>query len=225
MRQRWAHDLYVITDPTAPRGLEPYLEALADPALAGRWALQLRDHDADEERLRATIRDLAEPARRAHVPLLVGAASLERVRLAREEGATGAHLPERGPDAREVRAILGVDGWIGASIHDLAGHARRAAQGVDLVVVGPLRVVDGKGTPLTEPQLRALTARGGPPALALGGIRTAEDVAFARSTGCAGVSVRDLMARARSGAEVVRALRATLDGNETQAAVLDKLGP
>ncbi len=214
MAPRWAHDLYVVTDPHAPRGLAPYLEALANVSLAGRWALQLRDHDADDAALRASLRDLVAFARSADVPLLVGCASLARAALAMEEGASGVHLPERGPDARDVRRIVGADGWIGASVHDGVGVGRRAREGVDLLVVGPVRAIAGKGRPLSSEALAELTRSSPVPVLALGGVRAADDVIAARRAGCAGVAVRDVIARSGAGGAALATVRAWLDGRD-----------
>jgi len=226
--RRWTHDLYVVTDPLAPRGLAPYLEALAAPDLVGRWALQLRDHGADDASLRSSLRLLRAAARDAHVPLLVGAATLARAELAMEEGASGVHLPERSPDAREVRRVVGPDGWIGASVHDALGVSKRAAEGVELLVVGPFRAVAGKGAPLSLDALAELTRASPVPVLALGGVRAALDGRVARWAGLAGVAVRDRLARTGAGGAAVRSIRAWLDGghdgNETMAPVLDKLG-
>jgi len=222
--RRWAHDLYVVTDPRAPRGLAPYLEALADAALEGSWALQLRDHDADDAGLASSLGRLVAAAKAANVPVLVGCATLARAELAMERGAAGVHLPERAPNARDVRRVIGAAAWVGASVHDAPGASRRADEGVDLLVVGPLGAVAGKGAPLSHDALAEVTRASPVPVLALGGVRSAEDVIAARRAGCAGVAVRGLVAVTSAGGPAVRSVREWLDrnhdGNEIRDVVL-----
>lgn len=193
--------LYVLTDPKGPRGWAPYLEALAsftesDAGDTG-WALCLRDHEADDADTRDALR-LLLAASAGRTPVLCAAATLARAALALEEGA-GVHLPERGPDARAVRALR-EDALVIASVHDEAGMARRCAQGVDLAVLAPFAAVPDKGPPLSDEAVRAVT-RHPRPVLALGGIRDAHDVTRAVALGCVGVAIRAPLAFARDGAE------------------------
>lgn len=216
-RPRFEHDLVIVTDPTAPRGDAPYLEALRADELAGRFAIHLRDHEASDDSLRATLRRLQPLARAAQVPLVVGAATLDRARLALDEGADGVHLPERGPAVSDVRALRGEPFWIGASLHDAEGALRDARLGLDYAVLGPLRPLEGKAPPPSERVLCAV-ARTGIPLLALGGVRSRDDVRFALDRGFDGVAVRAFVAQAPSGAEAVSAVRAWLDAEKRDRA-------
>ncbi|GAB4112158.1 MAG: hypothetical protein OHK0013_48160 [Sandaracinaceae bacterium] len=209
-RRRWPFDLYVLTDRGAARGDDVYLEALAsaDPGLA----VQVRDAGASLPDVARRLAALQPTARRHARPLLVGVPDRGRLTLARDALVDGVHLPERGPSVAEVRAVLGSGAWVGASVHDATGLARRMAEGVDFVVVGPVGPVPGKGAPLSDEALADLVhAAGEVPVLALGGIRSADDVARVVGLGAAGVAVLSRVAEHGDGAEAVRTVRRWLD--------------
>lgn len=121
--------------------------------------------------------------------LLVG----DRVDLALALDARGVHLSEQGPRPAEVRrlaASLKRTLWMSASVHDAGGVTERATQ-VDALVLSPFGEVPGKGPALGEGAFAGLRARApGRPVLALGGVRTAEDVRRAVRAGASGVVVR-----------------------------------
>lgn len=197
-------EILVVTDPAAPRGLAPYVEALR---AGGRdWALLVRDHEASDDALERCLEVLA--AERGEVPVLLAAASQARVELAARRGLSGVHLAERGPSAAHARRALG-RGIVSASIHDRAGLVRRAAEGVELVTLAPFGEVQGKGRPLRDLEVRAITALG-TPVLALGAIRGAEDVARAIALGCRGVALRSWLAAASDGAAALEDVRGWL---------------
>ena len=197
-------EILVVTDPAAPRGLGPYLEALRSGG--ADWAMLVRDHEVSDAALARCIETLSGVAH--DVPILVAAATLDRVALCARVGAAGVHLAERGPSAETARAVLG-GGIVSASVHDRAGLARRAAEGVDLVTLAPFGEVAGKNRPLPDAEVRAITDLG-TPVLALGAIGGADDVSRAISLGCRGVAVRSWMARASDGAAALDAVRSWL---------------
>lgn len=203
--QELAFDLIVVTDPSAPRGLAPYLEALACE-IAG-WALIVRDHEADDASLARSLERFQRASR--GTPILLACATLARVELAARLGA-GVHLPERGPSVSEARSITGTR-VIGASVHDLEGARRRAEEGADLLVLAPFGAVAGKGAPLTDERVRDIVgALGSMPVFALGGIRHAREVERALDLGCHGVAFRAPMASATDGARGLAELRALI---------------
>jgi thiamine monophosphate synthase len=197
-------EILVVTDPAAPRGIEPYLEALRSGG--ADWALLVRDHEATDDALARCLETLSSEGH--DVPILVAAATLERVALCARLGTAGVHLAERGPSARAARAVLG-SGIVSASVHDPAGLARRAAEGVELVTLAPFGEVAGKGRPLSDAEVRAVTELG-TPVLALGAIASGGDVSRAISLGCRGVALRSWMARALDGSAALGEVRAWL---------------
>lgn len=210
-------DLYVITDPSAPRGPAPYLEAL--DAEVPRWALCLRDHEASDAAIEEALGLFLERAR-GRVPVFLAAASMERVALAHRLGA-GVHLPERGPSASGARRGARERVGVLASIHDEAGLARRRAEGVDALVLAPFAHVPGKGPPLSDDRVRAITSapqRGSRPVLALGGIRDRAAIERALGLGCEGVAVRSPFRATDDGAATLRELRAWLDAARADSA-------
>lgn len=197
-------DVWVITDPAAPRGLAPYREALASGV--GGWALSIRDHDADEVSIARTIESIADQG--VEVPRFLAVATHARLETAARCG-VGSQLAERGPSVLEARR-LGV-GQVAASVHDRGGIARRADEGADLVLLAPFGDVPGKGAPLTDVVARRLVAASAVPVFALGALRSREDVQRAFDLGCAGIAVRSIVATAPDGAAAIAQLRAWAD--------------
>lgn len=199
-------DLYVVTDPSAPRGLSPYLEAL-DAGIEG-WALCVRHHDGDDDAITRSVETLATRGR--SVPRLIAAADLSRVRLAARLG-VGIQLAERAPAADEARLIAGGNVLVLASIHDAVGGERRAREGVDAALLAPFGAVRGKGPPLDDDAVVAITRTVDVPVLALGAIRRPEDVVRALALGCAGIAVRSFLAEASDGARALASVRGWID--------------
>ncbi len=210
-RRALPFDLWVITDPTSPRGLAPYLEAL-EAGVPG-WALAIRDHEASDRELGRTVERLASHG--AEVPRVIAAASFERVHLAARLG-VGVQLAERAPSVEVARASVGDRALIAASVHDAEGLARRVGEGVDLVLLAPFGAVTGKGAPLSDAAVEAITEASDAPVFALGAIRAPEDVARALALGCAGVAVRSWLATSADGARAVAQLRGWIDGSRQE---------
>ncbi|MFN7698599.1 MAG: thiamine phosphate synthase [Deltaproteobacteria bacterium] len=200
-----AIELLVFTDPGGPRGLVPYYVALRD--VTPRWAIVVRDHDADDDTLRRRVEALR--GARSAVPLLLAVASPARAKLAASMGLEGVHLAERGPSGLEARAALGDAAWVSASVHDARGLLRRAAERVDFVTLAPFGQVAGKGSPLEDDDVQAVT-RLGTPVLALGGLRGVEDARRAVALGCRGIAVRSWIATASDGARALEDARGWL---------------
>jgi len=193
-----------------PRGLTPYLEALeAAREAPGRVAIQLRDKALNDATFAAVTRELVPHARLANVPLLVN----ERLAIALGEGAQGVHLPERAESVAEHRAMSPAGFWVAASVHDEEGVARR--RDADALVLGPFGVVAGKAAPMTETSFARCVANARQPVLALGGIRTSQDVARALRWGAFGIAVQQTISHAPQGGEALRAWVTAL--NEARA--------
>lgn len=123
-------------------------------------------------RRRTTGRELLAEGRAMRAACTRSGASLfvsARVDLARVLDAQGVHLPERGMDVADARAIF--SGTIGVSRHDRAGLSRE--RGADYAVLSPFAETPGKGAPLGAEAFAALVRDAPCPVLALGGITPA----------------------------------------------------
>lgn len=210
--------LYLVTDAHGPRGLAPFEEALAWVAshdlLAGSIALQLRDGETPSDVLAERAARLRSLARAAGVPFLVNA----RLDVADALDADGVHLKE---SSEASTARRGRGARLAASVHDRAGAERRAAEGVDFVVLGPVGPVPGKNKPLAWSAFAAVVDRIAPtPVLALGGVRSASDAHAARRAGAAGIAVMRALSQAHRGDEALAEVLSWLaDNRQTTGAV------
>lgn len=176
-------DLLLVVDPRAP-GVLDALARLGDRVRGERVAVQLRAKDATEREVLAAARALAEvqpPMSR----LLVNGS----VAVARAIAADGVHLPESGGAAPAARAMLAPGALVGASCHDARGVERRAREGVDYVVLGPLGDVPGKPA-LADEAFAAIARASAVPVVALGGIASAADARRARALGASAIAVQ-----------------------------------
>ncbi len=156
----------------------------------GSVAIQVREKDLDGGPLLALTRAILAVARPAGAEVWVN----DRLDVALAAGADGVHLPERGlaiDAARAVTAIAGRPIRIGCSRHSAADALAAAAAGADLVQLGPLWAVPGKGAPL-GPDVLAPIARDLPAhtrLVAVGGIDSPSRAAEAARAGAHAVAV------------------------------------
>lgn len=156
-------------------------------------------------------------ARNARVPVLVN----ERVEIARAEGAQGVHLPERAASVATHRAGSPEGFLVAASVHDEAGVTRRSD--ADMLVLGPLGSVAGKGAPMSEAQFTKCIAGARQPVLALGGIRTSQDVLQALRWGAFGIAVQQTISHAPQGGAALRGWLKALNDARAQRGLSTKL--
>ncbi len=198
-------DVLVISDPSV-EALEDRLASVVRAAPRGRVAISIRDHAGGAASVARLARAIA-PAAAAHGVTLLVHDRADVAALVR----AGVHLPERGLDAQDARAVLGPRAIVGASCPDAAGLSRRASEGCDYVVLGPFVSVPGKNAPLGAAAFAAMRATVSIPVLALGGVGP-RNAASARAAGAAGVAaVRSVLA-ADDPATALRALLAAWDG-------------
>jgi len=161
----------------------------------GEAAFHLRGRGAEGRRLWEIGEPLRVEAHGAGVTFLVN----DRLDLALVLEAEGAHLGERSFRTNEARKILGSAALLGRSVHDPAGARTQVASrgadeakgGADFLFAGPVfRTASHPGREGigTEGLRRIVTAAGGIPVLAIGGI-TPERVASAIGAGAHGVAV------------------------------------
>jgi thiamine-phosphate pyrophosphorylase len=106
--------------------------------------VQVREKSAPDAEVLAVARDLAAVAREAGALLLVN----DRVEVALEAGADGAHVGPEDLAPAEARRILGPGRVLGVTTHDLAQANRAVAVGADYIGIGPVFPPDTKGVPI-----------------------------------------------------------------------------
>lgn len=182
--------LIVVTDRRRARGSLTDQVAAALAGLPPHTAVvMLREKDLPGRALVELARPLCAIARRACARLVVN----DRVDVALAVGADGAHLPESGMTVAQARELLGPDALVGASVHDVAGVARRA--GADYLMAGPVWETPGKEA-IGVDGFAAIVSAAGAPLFAVGGVDVARADA-ALVAGAHGVAViRALMEHA-----------------------------
>jgi thiamine-phosphate pyrophosphorylase len=183
--------LLVITDRRrfASEEIAGRLAAILAAVPRGSVAVQVREKDLDGRPLLALVREVIDVARPAGAEVWVN----DRVDIALAAGADGVHLPERGLSVADARAA-------GAVRVGVSRHARElAADGADVVQLGPIWDTPGKGPALGTSVLAAKA----PKLVAVGGIDSPE-------------RARDAIA---AGANAVAVIRAAWTGSDPGAAI------
>lgn len=176
-------DLMVIVDPRQ-RGVLDGLARLSERVRGDRIAIQLRSKDASDAELLALARAVAAVQPAMSLLMVNG-----RAAVARAIAAEGVHLPEASESVGEVRRVLAAAALVGCSCHDAAGVARRAAEGADYVLLGPIGGVPGK--PSIGVDAFASAARtASVPVVALGGIASEADAERAIASGAAAIAIQ-----------------------------------
>jgi len=181
--------LYLLATRSLSR--RPLAEAVAAACRGGVRIVQVREKGVPDAEVLAVARDLAAVAREAGALLLVN----DRVEVALEAGADGAHVGPEDLAPAEARRLLGPGRILGVTTHDLAQANRAAETGADYVGIGPVFPTDTKGVPIrvigceaAGRVARALRI----PAFAIGGIepgnaRRVRDAGCDRAAACAAI--------------------------------------
>jgi thiamine-phosphate pyrophosphorylase len=195
--------LVAITTPTvdAHHGVAEHARRAADLAIAyppGALLIQVRCKELDGAQLAELTRAIMAAARPHGALIMVN----DRLDVALACGADGVHLPERGlavADAREIATPAGL--LIGCSRHRVDTAFAAAADGADLVQLGPIWATPSKlglGEPLG---LEVLTA-----AKHALGMNTC-------LVAVGGIDRWRAAAASAAGADAIAAIRAAWDGN------------
>jgi thiamine-phosphate pyrophosphorylase len=188
----------------------PLPEAVAAACRGGAGVVQLREKGIPDGEFLALLREIAPAVRAAGALLLVN----DRVHLAVEAGADGAHVGPEDLPPEEARRLLGPDRILGVTTHDLHQARRAEAAGADYVGIGPVFPTDTKGVPLRAigPEAAGRVAAAlAIPAFAIGGISPA-NVARVRAAGCPRVAACSAVLGAPDPAAAARALTEKKDG-------------
>ena len=132
-RQRLAAvQLYVLVGSAQCR--HPLPDAVRAAAAGGAQMIQLREKNVDDRTLLERAREVRRLTREAGVLFILN----DRPDLARLCEADGVHLGQDDLPVREARRILGPDGLIGVSTHDLDQVRQAVLDGASYIGVGPV---------------------------------------------------------------------------------------
>lgn len=112
----------------------------------GSVAIQIRDKALEGQALLRLARDAVAVAHPAEAPVWVN----DRVDVAQLAGANGVQLPEAGLPVRVTRDLVGDSLKIGASRHTVEAVLAAAADGADVVQLGPIFATPGKSAVGTD---------------------------------------------------------------------------
>ncbi len=160
--------VYLVTDPSAGRGLVARTAAALRDLPPGVAAVQLRARGATGRELLELARALRPVVSEAGQFLLVN----DRVDVMLSSGADGVHLPSAGIPPGEARRLVGNGRLVGVSCHSAADVERAREGGADFATFGPLFDTPSKrryGEPVGLDRLRE-AARLGLPLVGLGGV-------------------------------------------------------
>ena len=186
MRRRFDLSVYLVTDGpmTAARGLVATVEAAT---AGGATMVQLREPAASTRTLIEQGRALKSLLDGLDVPLIVN----DRVDVALAIGADGVHVGRSDMQPDDARRLLGADAIVGWSVTGVDDLASIDPAVVDYVGVGPVFLTATKpdaAAPLGVEGVRALRPRIPVPAVAIGGIGTA-NAAAVMAAGVDGIAV------------------------------------
>lgn len=198
---------YAIIDPAQTGGRSPgeVCEILLG---AGVRLIQYRDKQASSRTLFEKSRNLAERVRRAAGIFIVN----DRADVAGAAGAHGVHVGQGDLPVEHARRIVGPEGLVGYSTHDLVQLAEAGRSSADYVAYGPVFATRSKEKPdpvVGLEGLRAARQATHKPLVAIGGItlETARAVLEAGADSLAVISdllsAPDLAVRAREFLQVV----------------------
>ncbi|MFQ5707292.1 MAG: thiamine phosphate synthase [bacterium] len=177
--------LYAILDKEFARGRAP--DVLASELIEGGCSvIQLRDKVSPAREFYRDALRVKEVTDRHGIPLIIN----DRADIALAVRADGVHLGQQDLPLPAVKAILGGEVLLGASIHNLHELTEALAAGADYVGVGTIFPTKTKATDrVTGVEIiQTLRLHTKIPLVAIGGI-TAENVASVIAAGADGVAV------------------------------------
>jgi thiazole tautomerase (transcriptional regulator TenI) len=215
-RRRCVEPMSIRVRPTVPRlhlitnralcGDRGQAAIVAEAALAGVGAVQLREKDLDATALLREATSLKDVL--GTTPLIINGAP----DVALTVGAAGVHLPGDGGTIAAARAALGSSALIGRSVHTVDEARNAAADGADYLIVGTIFATASKPgrAPAGLPFITAVARAVAIPIVAIGGIDEG-NVAATLAAGAWGVAVMSGVLSAPEPGVAVRRLRAIIE--------------
>jgi len=197
----------------------PLVEAVAAALRGGVDMVQVREKEATDGEVAATVRELLPVVRGAGALILVN----DRVAVAVETGADGAHVGPEDLPPEEARRILGPERVLGITTHGLAQARRAAAAGADYVGIGPVFPTGtrrGAVRVIGPEAAGAVAAALALPAFAIGGL-TPANARRAVEAGCTRLAVCASILGSPDPEGAARAFLAVLDGKPPPVAIED----
>ena len=163
--------LYAITDrhrctPT------PLTEVVSELLDAGVTAIQLREKDLNDAELMPLAQQIIELCQNYKAKLFINT----DIRVARNVGAAGVHLPANAESVGSVKAQTDDNFYIGCSVHYFDEAEKREAEGADFLTYSPIYPTASKpgyGPAVGVENLAKVAAGVKLPVFALGGITPA----------------------------------------------------
>lgn len=175
--------LHAITDDSILADADVGIRAAAIAAVGPAAALHVRGRNSSAAFLAKCATRFMALASPAEAAVIINA----RPDVARAVGAHGVQLGVGDLSTADARIVLGA-GWIGRSIHDVAGAREAIAEGADYLLLGSVfATATHPGQPALGLDLLAEVAALGTPVVAIGGI-TPERAQAVRDTGAWGVA-------------------------------------
>ncbi len=166
---------------------------IAEAAAGGAGMFQLREKELNDRTLLRRARDVRKWTRLNGALFIVN----DRPDIAKLSDADGVHLGQNDMSALEARRILGPDGLIGVSTHNLDQVRQAALDGVSYVGVGPMFTSATKkfDTLAGVELIKSAVAETALPAFAIGGIN-GENVDKVTAAGARRIAVSAAIAKA-----------------------------
>ena len=193
--------VYLVTDPGARHGV---VDTAVAAARGGATIVQLRDKTASERDIAGLGRALIAALAPFNVPLIVN----DRVDVAVEIGAAGAHIGQGDLSVAEARKRLGSSAILGLSIETEAQMDRPDWRLIDYIGASPYRATITKpdhAAPVGPAGLSAICAAAPCPVVAIGGIMAA-DAPELKGCGASGMAVVSAICAAEDPERAARTL-------------------
>lgn len=165
---------------------DQFLSGIEAALKGGVRAIQLREKNLPEDKLRSLAKDVLQLTQKYNALLIIN----HHAELADDIGADGVHLTESSPAVRKIRKQY-PDLLIGKSAHSLQSAMRAQHQRADFVTFSPVYDTPSKqqyGPPQGLEKLQQVCAGLDIPVLALGGIDLSR-IAAVRKHGAYGIAL------------------------------------
>jgi thiamine-phosphate pyrophosphorylase len=178
--------LYLITDRRQTRGRN--LSDVVEQALKGGvQAVQLREKDLPNNELYRLAEQIRFITSQYGAKLLING----RADICRDVRADGVHLPQDGISVKAARKIIGPEGLIGVSCHDMDSAVLAMRSCADFITLGPIYFTPSKapyGDPINLERFAKTVSTLNVPVFGVGGINKS-NLLEVMAVGAAGIAL------------------------------------